>query len=193
MNFCLTSIWSCFFPKAVLFGPGDWHVNDWKTADDRVRGGSSKSILEQENDGTGVVFRGELDTATLGGAGFASQAYYYQDSLDLSKFKGICIDFGEFEDEKMLALNLFNHLPKDRGDGRNASGITYKAVIKPFSNGSVFVPFEDFKPTFRGKERDGPPLNLQAVYGIGIMMQSFFDKQHGPFKISINKISLSDN
>lgn len=175
----------------MLFG-GDWHVNDWRTVDDRIRGGSSKSVLEQKDDGS-VVFRGELDTTTLGGAGFASQVYYYQDRIDLSKFKGICVAFGEFDDEKMLAINLFNHLPKDRGDGRNASGITYKAVLKPFSSGSVFIPFSDFKPTFRGKERDGPPLNLQKVYGIGIMMQSFFDKQKGPFEICLKEISLSDN
>ena len=143
MNFCFASIWSCIFPKAMLFG-GDWHVNDWRTVDDRIRGGSSKSVLEQKDDGS-VVFRGELDTTTLGGAGFASQVYYYQDRIDLSKFKGICVAFGEFDDEKMLAINLFNHLPKDRGDGRNASGITYKAVLKPFSSGSVFIPFSDFK------------------------------------------------
>jgi hypothetical protein len=189
MKFC-TSIWAWFSPNSILFSR-DWHVNDWNTVDDRIRGGSSKSVLEQD-DGF-VVFRGELDTKTLGGAGFASQVYYYDKSIDLSKFKGICIEFGDFNDEKSIALNLFNHLPKDRGDGRNASGITNKAVFNPVSGGSVFLPFANFKPTFRGKERDGPPLDLCHIHGIGIMMQSFFDKQSGPFKIAIRQISLSDN
>jgi Complex I intermediate-associated protein 30 (CIA30) len=184
------SLWSCFFSKSILFG-SNWHVNDWKTVDDRIRGGSSKSVLEQKDDF--VVFRGELDTKTLGGAGFASQVYYYDKSIDFTQFKGICVELGEFDDDKSLALNLFNHLPNDRGDGRNASGITHKAVFNPVSGGSVYLPFNDFKPTFRGKEREGPPLDLAHIHGIGIMMQSFFNKQSGPFKISIRRICLSDN
>ncbi|KAI9811916.1 MAG: hypothetical protein M1826_003024 [Phylliscum demangeonii] len=66
-----------------------WRADDWRTSDDRVRGGASQSfltIIEGGRDaGPGAptpgpptppaaaVFHGHLDHHTLGGAGFASQ------------------------------------------------------------------------------------------------------------------------
>ncbi|OCF45286.1 hypothetical protein I317_00808 [Kwoniella heveanensis CBS 569] len=73
-----------------------WNIHHWRAVDDRVRGGSSVSHLEEIDlphvvrgvddvgiekgkggKAVGARFWGTLDTKTLGGAGFASQSYRY--------------------------------------------------------------------------------------------------------------------
>ncbi len=100
--------------------PNDWRVSDWITVDDRIRGGSSHSFLKVK-DGD-LQFYGNLDTTTLGGAGFASQQFWFLSPQDASKYSGIYIRVVD-SDEKQYSLNLVNKYPTKREDGRNESQI----------------------------------------------------------------------
>jgi hypothetical protein len=68
-----------------------------------VRGGKSQSYLEILSDGT-ARFYGELDTKTLGGAGFASQRLNHP--WDLSRYAGLQIHVKR-GDGKTYSLNFF--------------------------------------------------------------------------------------
>jgi hypothetical protein len=177
-----------------LFGPiSGWDLGNWRTVDDRVRGGSSQSSLIPYIDG--VLFKGILDTKTLGGAGFASQQYWFNSEQEWigSNQKGLAITFGRIlnENPKEISINLFNEYPQDRGDGRRKSNIAYKNSIIPEEYERQILYFDDFKPTFRGRDKpDAPPLDLSQITGLSIMMQSFFDKQQGSFQIEIVSIEI---
>ena len=48
------------------------------------------------------------------------------------------------------------------------------------------MPFEDYVPSFRGREfRDPPPLELDKVQSMGLMI---YDKQDGPFRLEVDWI-----
>lgn len=68
----------------------------WIPVDDRVRGGSSQSHFTIVNDTSFLArFSGELDTSTLGGAGFASRTTEWTDrdhTLNLGDFDGLLLD-----------------------------------------------------------------------------------------------------
>jgi hypothetical protein len=168
-----------------LFGSFDWQL-PWITVDDRIRGGSSQSYLEST--GEGVCFHGTLDTTTLGGAGFASQQYWFERPLNANSFNGIYLKLDSV-DEKRYSVNLVNQFPENRGDGRKKSQINYKATFIPQSN-VIYLKWNDFKPNFRGKPVNAPPLNQNEICGLNLMMQSYFDEQSGEFKLFIKEIGL---
>ncbi|WVQ97095.1 hypothetical protein IAU59_004205 [Kwoniella sp. CBS 9459] len=95
-----------------------WDFHHWRAVDDRVRGGSSIShldeialpggvsgvdgLLQGQNDvekgkkAVGARFWGTLDTKTLGGAGFASQSYRYGPAplqLPLLNYSGLTVSY----------------------------------------------------------------------------------------------------
>ncbi|WVR05713.1 hypothetical protein IAU60_002737 [Kwoniella sp. DSM 27419] len=93
-----------------------WNVHHWRAVDDRVRGGSSVSHLDEvepphetasEKHGkTAARFWGNLDTSTLGGAGFASQAYRYGPSplqLPQISYSGLRVTYLPDPDTKYTA------------------------------------------------------------------------------------------
>jgi hypothetical protein len=175
-----------------LFNPIiGWKLSEWETVDDRIRGGSSYSYLKENNDSSkGVVFCGNLDTSTLGGAGFASQRISLGDYLDASAFSHLKIVFIE-KSEKTLSLNLYNSYSTERGDGRYKSQVVYKASFPLKKDVEIYLAWSDFKPNYRGRyDPNAEPLNLQKITGLSIMMQSFFDSQKGPFLLGIKSISL---
>ena len=111
-------------------------LNTWTAVDDRVRGGSSVSYLKPSAGVTnGAVFYGNLDTKTLGGAGFASQATKPSSSSsfslsnfvgsstddlhwDLSGYDGIELRLGAF-DKKTYTFTIKDTVPDSkRADGR---------------------------------------------------------------------------
>ena len=180
-----------------------WRLKEWRAVDDRVRGGNSQSFLTVNDEPEkGVVFHGFLDTETLGGAGFCSQRLLFNErdgeggALDFSSFSQLKIRFEDIGDDsirKILAVNLYDNRPSDRGDGRNKSQVIYKATfpLDGLASGEIVLNWADFKPNFRGRDKpDAPSINLRHIYGISIMMQSFFDTQKGPFSIGISTISL---
>ncbi|KAI9670600.1 MAG: hypothetical protein M1831_005820 [Alyxoria varia] len=82
--------------RHYLFGgPVDWLTQSWTTTDDSLRGGSSRSHLQeahlpQHPHQQIVRFYGCLDLQTLGGAGFASQKCDVE--WDLSGYEGLCVE-----------------------------------------------------------------------------------------------------
>lgn len=148
-----------------------WQASQWVTSDDRVRGGSSQSHLTASNPST-AKFYGNLDTSTLGGAGFASQYSAGALELDLSHWEGIVIDVAESSDGKRYALTIKDNVPPRREDGRLKSTVTWEAEFKPNGPGKIFLGWDDFKATYRGKDRpDEKPLDRANIQRIGIMMR----------------------
>ncbi|WP_405243390.1 CIA30 family protein [Lentisalinibacter salinarum] len=50
---------------------------------------------------------------------------------------------------------------------------------------TVDVPFSRFVPRFRGTELAGPPLDMSAIAGMGLMI---YDKHDGPFELQLATI-----
>ncbi|KAL4743808.1 complex I intermediate-associated protein 30-domain-containing protein [Aspergillus similis] len=180
--------------KYIFGGPHPWLLADWTSTDDRVRGGSSHSHLIPSHDGKTATFKGHLDTRTLGGAGFASQRTTGDRSWDLSSYAGVELDIDTANsDTKLYTLIVKDErgLLPPRDDGRERSGLSWEADFRPGCNkGKVIVRWEDFRPTYRGKEvRDVEPLNRKAIKRFSIMMRSFFGEQEGDFALSLVSIA----
>lgn len=150
-----------------------WNSESWVTTDDRVRGGSSQSYLTVDRREK-ACFHGNLDTSTLGGAGFASQHTEGPLDLDLSAYQGIVINVSGSTDGKRYALTLKDCIPGRRDDGRRKSGISWQADFIPQGSGDVVLNWKDFKATYRGKDKpDAEPLDLANIKRIGLMMRRY--------------------
>ncbi|KAL6234630.1 hypothetical protein BDW75DRAFT_211895 [Aspergillus navahoensis] len=180
--------------KYLFGGPHRWSSADWTSTDDRVRGGSSHSNLTPSPDKTTARFNGHLDIRTLGGAGFASQRTTGDQSWDLSSYAGVEVDIDTAaSDKKLYTLILKDErgLLPPRDDGRERSGLSWEVDFRPGCNkDKVLVRWEDFRPTYRGKEVcDVEPLDRKAIRRFSIMMRSFFGEQEGDFTLSIVSIA----
>ncbi|KAJ4361614.1 hypothetical protein N0V95_001690 [Ascochyta clinopodiicola] len=174
--------------ELTLFG-GDkgWNAKDWTSSDDRVRGGKSQSYLDIK--GSTARFHGNLDIKTLGGAGFASQRTTGDDrSWDLSAYDGIHLVVGK-DDGKRYTFILKDEILPPMDDGREQSTISYEYDFSAAGSYSVFVPWSEFKPTYRGKEKsDASPLNTKSIKRWSFMMRSFFGGQEGDFSVEIKSV-----
>ncbi|KAH6647641.1 CIA30 family protein-like protein [Truncatella angustata] len=176
-----------------LFGASaQWDGESWTSSDDRVRGGKSQSYLQilKNVPGQRAVFHGNLDIKTLGGAGFASQRTTDERKWDLSGDDAIVLKTGRGDGKKYTLVLKDEALPK-RPDGREQSTVSWEYDFKStYNGGSLYIPWSDFKPTYRGKPKsDARPLDLKSVQRISIMMRSFFGEQEGPFWLEIESIS----
>ncbi|CAI7574514.1 unnamed protein product [Penicillium pancosmium] len=167
-----------------------WNSDDWTSSDDRVRGGSSHSTLTCSPSSLVAHFHGELDIKTLGGAGFASQRTRGDDrTWDLSHHDGLEI-IVDRADDKLYTLTLKNEILPKRSDGREQSSVSWEFDFRVERQKTIFVKWEDFRPTYRGKDKvDAEPLNLKNVKRFGIMVRSFFGDQEGPFELGIISIA----
>lgn len=151
-----------------LFGP-HWDPTEWTTSDDRVRGGSSVSNLTSIPDG--VLFHGNLDIETLGGAGFASQRTVGDDrTFDLSAYDGIELNILA-SDHKRYTISLTDEIAGRRPDGREQSALVWEFDFCTRETGStVRVSWNELKPTYRGKPVEGARrLGLSDVKRFRIM------------------------
>ncbi|KAF4446421.1 complex i intermediate-associated protein 30 [Fusarium austroafricanum] len=173
----------------IFGGPKAWDSGQWTASDDRVRGGSSISHLTTHP--TQATFYGHLDTKTLGGAGFASQRTKGDLALDLSDTEGLRIDLGCGSSKQTFTLNVKDTIPEKRPDGRDEAGVSWEVDFKaPTEGGILFMSWDEFKPTYRGREvKDPKPLKLNDIKRISLMARSFFDKQDGDFKLTVNWIA----
>jgi len=74
-------------------------------------------------------------------------------------------------------------------DGREQSTISYEYDFSASGNYSVFIPWAELKPTYRGKEKeDAPPLNTKSIKRWSFMMRSFFGSQEGDFSVEIRSV-----
>ncbi|PSR76446.1 complex I intermediate-associated protein 30-domain-containing protein [Coniella lustricola] len=180
-----------------LFG-GDrpWNTTQFTASDDRVRGGKSQSYLtELDTEDPGVTppvkFHGTLDITALGGAGFASQRTVDDfPSLDLSHYESIVLGVRHSDGNKYTVTIKDEVLPK-RPDGREQSTISWEYDFTPRASMSstVYIPFNAFKPTYRGRPKpDADPLDLKNVKRISFMMRSFFGEQEGDFSITLDHV-----
>lgn len=123
-----------------------------------------------------ACFNGNLDTSTLGGAGFASQRTKGELDLDLSDAAGLGVSILKTDGKKYL-LTLKDDIPGRRDDGREMSGITWEAVIdtsgkQNHERQSIFLPWTAFEATYRGRPKDdAKPLNLKSIKRVSFMMR----------------------
>ncbi|KAI0129585.1 CIA30 family protein [Xylariales sp. AK1849] len=172
-------------------GRKPWSPDSWVSSDDRVRGGKSQSYLDCPSDSE-AVFRGQLDITTLGGAGFASQRTVDPESWDLASYDGLMLKVGKSDGKKYTLILKDEMLPK-RPDGREQSTVSWEHDFV-HHDAELFIPWNDFKPTYRGKSKpDAEPLDLENIKRISIMMRSFFGEQEGPFRLEISSIAASKN
>jgi len=181
--------------QLVLFGASKpWLPPPWITTDDRVRGGVSRSYLTALPDSC-ARFHGHLDTSTLGGAGFASQfsppdvARSVEDeeegSWDLSEYDGIEVAVGK-GDGKVYTLILKDEPPAEkREDGREKAGVNWEVEFEAGRHGGegkdegkddggvrIWMPWGDFKATYRGKEKDDAgKIMTGEIRRLGLMMR----------------------
>lgn len=144
-----------------------WLPPPWTTVDDRVRGGSSKSHLSSLP-GNCAVFYGQLDTTTLGGAGFASQFSPVDldrvvDVADSSEFQVAgpqprgdtrpTWNLSEYEGLELSVLNMdsktYTLILKDtedtddeRDDGRKKASISWEVRFKDSSEAQGGISFD---------------------------------------------------
>lgn len=147
----------------------------WFAINDGVMGGISESRLERLAEG-GAAFRGDVSLANNGG--FAS-IRRQDERWDLSGFDGLEVKIGG--DEKRYSLRLKMESGFD--------GIVYQARFDsaPRMWHSVFIPFDGFAPSFRGRSVPGAePLDPATIVSIGLMIS---DRQAGPFELRIQEIA----
>lgn len=175
--------------RPLFGGQRAWREEEWTSSDDSVRGGSSKSALTIAPTLDSVSFHGLLDTDTLGGAGFASQRTTATEQVwDLSAFDALEVALGA-GDGRRYTLNLKTHLPGKREDGRETSGVEYAYTFTAAKEGMIVVPWEAFVPFYRGREApSAAPLDPTCIRRWSIMIRSFFDQQHGHFKVVVRGI-----
>ncbi|WWC58402.1 uncharacterized protein I303_100942 [Kwoniella dejecticola CBS 10117] len=206
-----------------------WHFDQWRAVDDRVRGGSSVSHLDpvgwkhessndvEKGEHAAARFWGNLDIETLGGAGFASQAYRYGPSplkLPQLSYSGISLHYQSDPQTKYTCstptdftfilkttptANIPKH-PKTPGPPREAQ-LTYEATFSLPHSSSISMTehheakfkWKDFKATYRGRhvpegDEKWVPLDPALIYELSIMCRSDFGKQHGDFGVVITAI-----
>ena len=93
---------------------------------------------------------------------------------DLSAYDGVELELGE-ADTKSYTLILKDELSAGtRSDGREKAGISWEAEIKASESGLSWIPWQNFKATYRGKEKpDAGEVNAKEIKRIGIMMRRY--------------------
>ncbi|KAK2063092.1 complex I intermediate-associated protein 30 [Colletotrichum caudatum] len=189
---------------AALFTP--WDKGQWVASDDTVRNGTSRSALDVIQPGaignpfpeTVASFHGNLDYATLGGAGFASQRTADDWSgLDISAYDTITLEI-PYADGKTYTFNLKDTVPPPV-DGAEQSGVSWEFDFQlpavNHTDGSVekvVMPISEFVPTYRGRVRnDTAPLDLSGIKRVNFMIRSFFAEQAGDFELHIKSVIAS--
>ena len=92
-------------------------------------------------------------------------------------------------DGKRYTFVLKDEILPPMDDGREQSTISYEYDFSAAGNYSVFVPWSELKPTYRGKEKnDAPPLKTESIKRWSFMMRSFFGDQEGDFSVEIKSV-----
>jgi hypothetical protein len=132
-----------------------------------------------------AIFLGTLDIETLSGAGFASQRTV-SDAVtwNLSSFDGIELQVNaKKSDGKQYTFIFKDYIPNQIPNSvREQSSLSWEAdfVVSGTSAAhnddvvSVYLPWDVFKPTYRGKEqkrKEGPALG--SIKRMSIMMRRY--------------------
>lgn len=158
------------------FTRGDATV-EWSAIDDAVMGGISRSRLSYTTDGY-AVFEGEVSLAN--GGGFASVRCR---PLPLGLAGATACRIEVMGDGRRYKLNLRT---EDAFDGVN-----YQIRFDPPANEwlTISLPLTGFAPSWRGRPvPDAPRLDPAHIGQAGLMIA---DRQAGPFRLAIRRISLT--
>lgn len=166
-----------------------------------MRGGKSQSYLTvlpgppDSPSASRAEFSGHLDITALGGAGFASQRTaddFPSRPWDVSGYHALVLDVdiagcGEGDEatrpekDKKYTLTLKDEVLPRRPDGRDQSTISWEydffvggagSDADGETNSVLVIPFEDFKPTYRGRPKpDADPLDLSRFKRLSFMMR----------------------
>ncbi len=155
------------------FGP-EANLDAWRTVNDGVMGGVSRSVFMRESDST-AVFKGKVSPENNGG--FASVRTTLAENLSMG-----CAS---------LAIRV-------KGDGKTYSlrchtddglgGVSYDAPFTTVNDQWTEHSFllTDFAPVFRGRPvPDAPTLRSEKIRQIGFLIAG---KQFGRFELSIDHI-----
>lgn len=152
---------------------------EWRVINDEVMGGISQSTFNITEDGN-AEFKGTLSPDNNGG--FASARAYIEE-YDVNEFDGVMIKVtGDG--------NIYNLRFRTN---KNYDGISYHAKFNSDSDvwREVRIPFEEFKPTFRGRiVSDQPDLKSNSIRQVGILIA---DNQFGEFELKIKWIKFYKN
>lgn len=151
---------------------------NWTAVDDRVRGGSSQSYLYPIDNSTNIRFSGNLDTKTLGGAGFASQTTTGNKVWDLSAYDGIQVDVVKGDGKTYTLIVKDEVLEEKREDGREKSSVNWEFDFKAEEGTQdpeiKMVRWKDFNATYRGREKkDAAPLKTGEIKRFSLMMRRY--------------------
>jgi monofunctional biosynthetic peptidoglycan transglycosylase len=149
-------------------------IDSWRVVDDAVMGGLSRSGLAPSSDGS-AVFAGDISLVHWGGFSAVRSPL---DDYDLGGCDGLDIHLkGDGKTYKVF-------LKTNRRD----DGYQYQADI-PTRAGQwldVHVPFDQFRPTYRGMRMLWwPGVDPSKITAIGLMIS---DKQEGPFALEVRWI-----
>ncbi|RKP39893.1 NADH:ubiquinone oxidoreductase intermediate-associated protein 30, partial [Dimargaris cristalligena] len=166
----------------IFGGNQPWDTSKFSAVDDRVRGGQSQSYLTAVDDGRAVRFHGNLDTTTLGGAGFASQRTNHLEAQPLN-FTGVValritldrdphLPTSSTDDaahqSKLYAINLHDGVRATQPDGRRQSDIEFKYIFR------VPPPSADSQPAQPAMTNPAPALgSVESFYIIDAPLSDF--------------------
>jgi len=149
--------------------------NSWAPINDVVMGGASESRFDYVG-GSTAKFSGIVSVTNSGG--FASVRS--TPSLhDLQRYSGLLLRVRG--DGKQYKMNLKMEAALD--------GVQYQAVFTTQTGTwtEILIPFSTFVPMFRGMHTyDSSPLDPASIRSFGLLIS---DKQEGPFRIDIDRIS----
>lgn len=84
-------------------------------------------------------------------------------------------------DGKRYALTLKDDLVPPSSDGREQSSVSWEAQFVAEKPGDVKLPWDQFKATYRGREKeDAAPLNLKDIKRVGLMMRRYVRDYNKP-------------
>jgi hypothetical protein len=154
--------------------PGSMQELEWHVVNDDVMGGRSRGAFRLEH--RSLVFEGMTNTD---GGGFSS----------------IRSDIARFDLDAYDGIRL-----RVRGDGRT---YTFRLTSSDTRNERrrpsywadfgarrdgwevIDVPFQSFRPRWRGRWLEGPELNPRVIDSLGLMI---YDERDGPFRLEVDWI-----
>ncbi len=158
---------------------GEHPSKPWGATNDGVMGGLSAGGAQLVDEG--MLFSGVLSLENNGG--FSS--VHADGNYDLADYDGI--RFRVRGDGRTYQLRLQSDAVY-RGWGKVNFGQEFETVEGEWIE--VFIPFDELKPSWRGRQLSGYTLNTAHVRRIGFMLA---DKQTGPFSLTAHWLAATAN
>ncbi len=162
--------------KVIFDFSSEKTAGKWRTINDVVMGGVSKSNITLSKDGF-ANFSGTLSPDNNGG--FASVRAYLEEK-ELNDYSGVTIKAKG--DVNIYSIRFIaNH---------NYDGVSYRAKFRSVKDEWIEfkIPFEDFKPTFRKRfVPNQPELDSHNIRQVGILIA---DEQWGNFELVMKWIKF---